>query len=494
MMLEDKYKFGSRGFHSRKVLFFVCLLFVLLIVSGTVYVLFMRSDKNFSPDEPSMPSISSPISNGDIHVESERQLRNAINNAKKPTSIALLRDVILTEALVISANKDITLTSNSDNANFFKLIGADEHDTLFVEDGGVLKLDKIIVTHKTGDSGRGAKTEEKGTLIMISGIISDNTAFARAGGVYNTGNFTMLGGEIFNNKVSASYSACYGGGVYNADTGNFTMLGGRIFNNIVSSMGGGVYNDGDFNILGNSVISNNNAMFGGGVYNDYKGVFSMSGSCAITNNYASYGGGGVSGYGVVSMSGNSVISNNIANSDGGGVFCHSFSMSGNSRIDSNTAIHRNGGGVYAVGSFVMTDNCVISNNTANTGGGAYIDGGELRLSNSCTISDNVASNGGGVYNKGTFTMSGGKIFNNAATNGCGGGVFHTGYIPYQVGSEPSTPVYSTFTMYGGVISNNRATTGGGVYIGNYGSFNSNNGTISDNTASNGNNVWDSTTK
>jgi len=136
---------------------------------------------------------------------------------------------------------------------------------------------------------------------------------------------------------------------------------------------------------------------------------------------------------------------------------------------------------------------VISNNTANSGGGIFIDtGGDFSLSDKCIISGNTAINGGGVYSRGLFTMSGGKIFNNIVTGGCGGGVVHEGYIPYQIGSEPSKPVYCTFTMSGGEISNNVATTGGGVYIGTYGIFNSYSGKISDNTASKGDNVWDST--
>jgi hypothetical protein len=79
MVMDDKYTFGSRGFQGRRILLFACLLFVMLLIfSGTFYVVSMRSDKNFSPEvSPNIP----PIVDTDTQVASEDQLRNAVNIA-----------------------------------------------------------------------------------------------------------------------------------------------------------------------------------------------------------------------------------------------------------------------------------------------------------------------------------------------------------------------------------------------------------------------------
>ncbi|MCL2643242.1 MAG: hypothetical protein FWD52_07005 [Candidatus Bathyarchaeota archaeon] len=58
-----------------------------------------------------------------------------------------------------------------------------------------------------------------GEFILVSGEISNCIVDGHGAGVANRGTFVMLGGVISNN------GAFLGGGVYNGDGGNFTMLG-----------------------------------------------------------------------------------------------------------------------------------------------------------------------------------------------------------------------------------------------------------------------------
>ncbi|MCL2173470.1 MAG: hypothetical protein FWB84_07535 [Candidatus Bathyarchaeota archaeon] len=206
-----------------------------------------------------------------IHVNSEEELVNSINNATESIVITFDCDVTLTETLCISANKNITLISNGKNA-CFKLIETQAVTTIVVNNKGVLILENIIVTHDYGYRGMGIDVLSGGKLVMTGGEISnnnggnggvrvqkggffelsdgkisDNGAVSAGGGVYNVGIFKMYGGEISNN------SAIWGGGVWN--NGAFTMSGGKIsYNNAVSN--GGVYNSGTFNKYGGEIFDN----------------------------------------------------------------------------------------------------------------------------------------------------------------------------------------------------------------------------------------------
>jgi len=243
-------------------------------------------------------------------VVSEVELREAVNNAVGPQVIKLDKDIVLTETLVIPANKEITLTSNSDT-EFFKLIGADGENTITVNGDGLLWIDGVIVTHEGSGSGSGVFVEPDGTFIMVDGEIIGNNGWrgvtgsgGGGGGVYNCGVFTMLGGVISGN------TAAIGGGVLIIPCGVFELKGGVVTNN-VADYGGGVDADGTFNMSGGMITNNVATYYGGGVY--VNGFFSIS-SGEITYNTAVREGGGVySGhFGTFNRFGGE-ISGNVAN-------------------------------------------------------------------------------------------------------------------------------------------------------------------------------------
>ncbi len=152
-------------------------------------------------------------------VSNEKELRSAINSGlSKKITIALDNDITLeNKALIIPADKDITLTSNK-ASKYYKLIGTPFFCTIEVEAGGVLRLDGIVVTHANGDFGMGLYVHEEGRLVMYSGEISGNNAGqhydeigyayeAQGGGVINRGTFEMYDGVISNNNVHLYGSA-----------------------------------------------------------------------------------------------------------------------------------------------------------------------------------------------------------------------------------------------------------------------------------------------
>jgi hypothetical protein len=450
MAVGSKFKFRN----SRNTELLFTLLAVILISSlSIVYVFMMNSDDT--------------IVDGTIHVRSEKELVNAVNNAIEPTIIALNKDIKLARSLVVSANKNITLTSNNNNTKFFKLIGTNKHEpnitedtvTIIVDTGGVLRLDGIIVTHATGADGWGIFVEFGGTVILSDGEISGNTqGLFGGGGVANFGTFEMTGGIITNNEDSGVLltSRFVGDGEY-APGGSFVMSGGVIANNTDSGVNIGYL--GSF-VMSGGVISNNT---GSGVCAMY-GSFEMCGDAVIANNTAENGGG--------------VFVNHALTSCGG-----SFSMSGNAVIVNNTA--GNGGGVFGGGIFEMCGDAVIANNTASrNGGGVYVGPGHFELSGG-KIYGNTALDGGGVCNNGNFTMSGGIISDNTAIafyygGGHGGGVYNSNVYP-RVKPDDALFVSGLFSMYNGVITDNTAIYGGGVHN-NDGTLNRIGGVITNNKA------------
>jgi len=425
------------------VAFFVSLLFVVVLFFSCFVSVFSGGVFPFV------------LGASDRVVSTERELRNAVNNAVGSTVIALDKDITLTDsALNISANKDISLTSTS-ATKFYKLIGTNEQSTIIVvETDGSLLLDGIIVTHRDDDNrATGVLVNSGGALILSDGEISGNHKY----GVWNQGNFRLLGGKISENTHYVGKNGpAGGGGVYNQ--GIFDMLGGEISDNrlepsYISGFGsGGVYNEGVFNMSG-GIISKNNAPFGAGVSN--QGYFTMSGG-EISGNFE---GEGVRNGGSFSMSGGK-ISDNLESS---GVF--------NGRNGANFSL--SGGEISGNG---------VSPPYLVMGGGVCNEG--VFMMSGGTISNNKAMDGGGIYNGGgsrdaTFSMSGGVISGNIAEVvedllGNGGGVFNDYDCTFSLSEN-------------GVISNNTAEVGGGLY--NAGTFNKRAGVISGNTATQYNNIY-----
>ncbi|MCL2135423.1 MAG: InlB B-repeat-containing protein [Candidatus Bathyarchaeota archaeon] len=481
-------KIKLQNFHKNKSLHIISLLFITLLLFSPLTTLF---------------NVVSPFANA-ITVTDDISLKNTINNAVGPTIITLTQDIYLTgtEPLVIPEGANITLESDKTDS-FWKLVGINNKSTINVL--GKLTIKGIIVTHLTGDFGRGVNVASTGEFYMYSGAISNNTnidigfgggvsvngTFTMYGGVisgnsirdcgggvyvYEDGVFTMYGGEIRENSIitirggGVSNSGVFtmydgeishniagspggAGGVSN-DYGTFIMYGGKIANNTSVNSAGGVMNfHGDFTMVG-GVIANNTATNGGGVVNAYSNNFTMTGG-VISDNIAKSSGGGVLNFldSNFTMSGGE-ISNNIAALYGGGVHNSdfgNFSLSGGVISDNHASLY--GGGVSNSNGYFVVYNGEISNNTAYCGGGVYnfnyynitMFGGE--------ISNNMAYSGGGVYNSNTFRMFGGEISNNMATVN-GGGVYLS--------------VTGFFTMFGGEISHNTALTGngGGVWLSN----------------------------
>jgi hypothetical protein len=260
-----------------------------------------------------------------------------------------------------------------------------------VESGVTLTLDNNITLQGRSDNTVSlVQVNSGGALVMNTGSkVSGNTNTPsygdspRGGGIYNTGNFTMNGGEISGNTAQYVTYGADGGGIYN--TGNFTMNDGKISNN-TAVYGGGVYIGGTFTMNGGE-ISGNNAVasshggypgIGGGIYAIYTTVTMTNGN--ICDNTAGAYGGGIYTFGTDSSSA-------------------SFTMNGGT-ISGNTAPR--GGGVYVSGNSTLTK---------QSGGTIYGSNASDTLKNTATYGD---SYGHAVY---VYADSGSKLRNTTADSG-----------------------------------------------------------------------------
>lgn len=376
----------------------------------------------------------------------------------------------------------------------------------------------VFITAVSWDTGAAAYALSSFTMGDTGATISGNTAVTSGGGVYVTGNcvFSMKAGLIDNNTATNGS----GGGVYvfYQDTillssGNFTLSGGTISNNKAlgneHSKGGGIAFASELVLSDNFIIpatlkggtigSGNQASMGGGI-----GIVNNSANNSVTlsvsgtkiteneaialgtsGNYLAGDGGGigvVNGGGAVNLiiEEDTNITKNKAGSagNGGGVYCEhgiSFEMNGGT-IDGNEATYGSGGGVFFFSgnsaSFTMSNGTISNNKSSWAGGGLFIGAvDDATISGSgITISGNIASErGGGISfeygtsGTGTLEISGGtKISNNGGTNTNnpdsaaiqGGGIY--------IDANASAEIFGYDTEISGNIAQE---AGGGIYSG-----------------------------
>ena len=333
---------------------------------------------------------------------------DAVNNSADGGTITLLKDIDGSNAVFEDDSfqpQPITFYSDDETRSFIldlngKTIDRKLSTAAAVSDGSVIKIEGGTLTIKDSSATNSDGTNGTGT------ITGGNTKGA-GGGIHITcnpmsnipGSLILVSGNISGNTADNSN----GGGIYIASDCALTMQGGSIDGNTVknsaNSHGGGVFVGGIFT-MENGIITKNSSELGngGGVNIGSNGTFTMSDG-TISDNDAGTTGGGVN-LGAYGASGatmtleDGTISGNTATMNGGGVGVSTgdFTMSGGI-LSGNTATSGNGGGVYVDGTnsiFFMHGNGTIKNNTAVLGGGVYVsNSGRFEIGISTAVSSPV---------------------------------------------------------------------------------------------------------
>ena len=348
--------------------------------------------------------------------------------------------------------------------------------TFIMEESSVICNNKTIGVYNTS----AYASSIKGDFTMKGGEIYDNE---ERGVSNNSGDFIMYDGKIYNNNGGVSNS----GTNYIGASSNFTMEGGEIYANVTSDNngGGGVYSSGVFvmndgKIYNNKYIANtepySNISGGGGINNSNK--FTMNGG-KIYGNYSDTHGGGVYNwnYGTSFIMNDGEIYNNesvygggisVGNNYGPGYWFNSdakfasFTMDGGS-IYGNEAEY--GGGIYLMnGGFYQreyeyTQIDPFMGNSHDTGDYKFtfdpviISKGE--------IYDNTAVYGGGIY------LDFDEIYEDETEyeDEWGEGEYYQYYYNY---SYTCYQYYGLLDITGGKIYNNVASySGGGIFVKGY---------------------------
>ena len=334
---------------------------------------------------------------------------DAVNNSADGGTITLLKDIDGSNAVFEDDSfqpQPITFYSDDETRSFIldlngKTIDRKLSTAAAVSDGSVIKIEGGTLTIKDSSATNSDGTNGTGT------ITGGNTKGA-GGGIHITcnpmsnipGSLILVSGNISGNTADNSN----GGGIYIASDCALTMQGGSIDGNTVknsaNSHGGGVFVGGIFT-MENGIITKNSSELGngGGVNIGSNGTFTMSDG-TISDNDAGMTGGGVNlgASGATMTLEDGTISGNTATMNGGGVGVSTgdFTMSGGT-LSGNTATSGNGGGVYVNGTnsnFIMTGGTIgdTEPNTADLGGGVYVsNSGRFDIGTSIAVSSPVIS-------------------------------------------------------------------------------------------------------
>lgn len=401
---------------------------------------------------------------------------------------------------VINGNIASGALADQGGGGLFNLKG-----TLTVQNGTTISNN--MATGAAG-SGGGIMNDSTATLVVLNSAITGNSAARAGGGIEmfakagQTATGTLTNVAISGNSTGASPGN--GGGVHITGPGNMTVTSCTVTNNTAAAEGGGLWNGSgtmtidDCDIMGNVAHGSVNPAMpnsaldlqgGGGIFNNLGtvNIVNSIGATVITGNTAdgaTFGSGG----GILSVGGSfnitgATISMNETVRAGGGIENGASMMSiTSSVVNSNdcslagalaAATPGNGGGIHVTGAGSMTvDMCTVDGNAAgNEGGGLWGSGtGTLTMTRS-TASNNLAPDGGGLFLQagptGVLNMNYSTSSGNTATNG-GGAQVEGG----------------TFNITGSTIASNTATTGGGANI-IATSVNANGALIGDNVATTG---------
>lgn len=224
-------------------------------------------------------------------VSTEAALTTALGG-ESPISIKLTTDIALSEKLEIASGKTVTIDLNGHKLDRgtpetdWNSMVIHNYGYLTITDGS--GNDSGQITGGRSYNGGGILCEENATLTVNGGTFTDNQAayysetypHGRGGAIFMNPNttLTITGGKFENNEAYKGGAIC--------NEGTVTVIGGTISGNTAKNNGGGIgnFDSGVLTITGGSITGNSVTNgYGGGVYIG-SGTYNMSGNPTITNN------------------------------------------------------------------------------------------------------------------------------------------------------------------------------------------------------------------
>ncbi len=321
-----------------------------------------------------------------------------------------------------------------------------------------------------------------GTVIVNGGNVSENTASAEGGGLWNSASGTLIvDGVTLSNNVASGAAADQGGGALFSDGGKLTVLNSTISGNSAdgtSGSGGGILVvPGSALTVTESILTDNSALrAGGGI--EVNAIVTRTVVAVLTNvdlegntTGANPGNGGalhITGPGTVTVNGGTVIEN-TASAEGGGLWnsaSGSLTVNGTTlrgNIASGAAADQGGGALFNDGGTMIVAAALIENNVANgtsgSGGGILaVPGSQLSVMNSNLVGNSATRAGGGIEVNALITRTVVATLDNVDMQSN-----TTGANPGNGGALHITGPATVSVMGGEVISNTASAEGGGLW-------------------------------
>ncbi|MFE3635393.1 right-handed parallel beta-helix repeat-containing protein [Streptomyces sp. NPDC059168] len=319
---------------------------------------------------------------------------------------------------------DSTVTGNTDTTN---------------SGGGIANFGRTTLTHtsvtdnSSNSSGGGIYNVGKLTVNKNSRL-NNNQTLVEGGALYLEGGTAALDHTTIDGNSTATTNFGFGGGVA-VEEGEVWLDDCAVTNNTATAYGGGVYNEGkvvlrDTRVEGNSTTRTDTGG-GGGLYND---AWLEGYKVKVKGNTSARGGGVYTDYGALTLR-DSQVTGNTALTEGGGLRSTWVAALTGTTVSGNTVTDASGhgAGIWNSYSLVLNDVRVTGNKatgSASQGGGIYnTTGGSTANSRGnlqllkTKVTSNSANTTGGVYTDRQFTVfRDSAITNNTPSNCTGSGV------------------------------------------------------------------------
>ena len=196
--------------------------------------------------------------------------------------------------------------------------------------------------------------------IIANCTISNDSALAAGGGIYNWTSYPVIKNCIIKDNVTYSGK---GGGICN--DGAASLIYNSTITNNTGGDGGGIYNADSSSIIKNCVIAGNTAAgSGGGIYNCCSAYPKIT-NCKLINNTATYGGGIYNWYASAPVITNCTIAGNTVSGHSGGI----YNMNSGSNVTTvrNSIIWGNSSSITNAGTSIAVTYSLVENGFSGTG-------------------------------------------------------------------------------------------------------------------------------
>ncbi|MEZ6074055.1 MAG: choice-of-anchor Q domain-containing protein [Pirellulales bacterium] len=231
-----------------------------------------------------------------------------------------------------------------------------------------LDVDSSTISGNTVESGGGIYVRGASTANITNSTIADNTAVSGGGLFLYSGSTTILSDVILSGNTATANAYDAGGGIWNS--GNLSVLDSQLIGNMTTvgnGSGAGIWNNNVLSISRSTISRNSSAQDGGAIYSYYDGNVSITDS-TISNNTAVNDGGAIFSFGTQVITGSTISANvgaTIGFGFGGGIVAGSATIRHSTIVDNST--DGSGGGITSFGTITL-DHTIVANNTATSSG------------------------------------------------------------------------------------------------------------------------------